>query len=222
MAVKLILQAIEDVKKEKKKWTKDYIREVLELQHRDTGDTSRAISTTSPEHSREVDVDDVPSSSFAFSSPSLMMNSSTISILPDTRVDTSLFSSALSKQRNLIIASFHRRLGYVLTKIVVYNVASIIWLFEFISLNLYHRSLYRTLHKLGEAEVEIRLYISTMEDCVQDEKNCLMKDDIVRIRDLSNAYSLLASILDERGRSVDASEADNRALKLMATVPETF
>lgn len=89
-------------------------------------------------------------------------------------------------------------------------------------MNLYYRSLYRTLHKLGEAEVEIRLYISTMEDSVQDEKNCLMKDGIVRIRDLSNAYSLLASILDERGRSVDASEADNRALKLMATVPETF
>jgi Flp pilus assembly protein TadD len=60
----------------------------------------------------------------------------------------------------------------------------------------------------------VRLYIK-----MANSNKSTMEADV---RDLANAYSLLASVLDEMGRFKEALVADKQALELMSSVPASF
>jgi len=71
-------------------------------------------------------------------------------------------------------------------------------------------SLYKIIGKLYEAEENVRRYIFLVRKTTSDPT--------LIAKDLSNAYSLLATILEETDRSEEAQEADRLAMETISTL----
>lgn len=69
-------------------------------------------------------------------------------------------------------------------------------------------SLYKIVGKMEEAEKNVRQYVILIQKTTSDPT--------LIAKDLSNAYSLLAAILEETGRSEEALEADRLALETIS------